>query len=186
MFTECNHQSLSPQTAGSSRFSHTRPALWPTQLPNGPFPGINYLEHEADHSTSIAQKLMCYRSSVSKHRENFTVYLIFLCVPSTYSSFWKFCTRKAFPQMCYVAHTWYLAWFRHNNNKLISLRGPVTIAERSKACTVFARLEAGIVSSNPTQGFLVFVYVFFCVCIQVEALRRADHPHKESYRLSKI
>jgi hypothetical protein len=34
----------------------------------------------------------------------------------------------------------------------------------------------------------VFVYVcaFFCVCVQVEALRRADHPSKESYRLSLI
>jgi hypothetical protein len=34
----------------------------------------------------------------------------------------------------------------------------------------------------------VFMYVcaFFCVCVQVEALRRADHPSKESYRLSLI
>jgi hypothetical protein len=34
----------------------------------------------------------------------------------------------------------------------------------------------------------VFVYVcgFFCVCVQVEALRRADHPSKESYLLSLI
>jgi hypothetical protein len=34
----------------------------------------------------------------------------------------------------------------------------------------------------------VFVYVcaFFCFCVQVEALRRADHPSKESYRLSLI
>jgi hypothetical protein len=34
----------------------------------------------------------------------------------------------------------------------------------------------------------VFVYVcaFFCVCVQVEALQRADHPSKESYRLSPI
>jgi hypothetical protein len=30
---------------------------------------------------------------------------------------------------------------------------------------------------------LVFVCAFFCVCVQVEALRRADHPPKESYRL---
>jgi hypothetical protein len=29
---------------------------------------------------------------------------------------------------------------------------PVTVAERSKACTVFARSKAGIVDSNPTQG----------------------------------
>jgi hypothetical protein len=29
---------------------------------------------------------------------------------------------------------------------------PVMVAERSKACTVFARSEAGIVGSNSTQG----------------------------------
>jgi hypothetical protein len=31
----------------------------------------------------------------------------------------------------------------------------------------------------------VCVCAFFYVCVQVEALRRADHPPKESYRLSK-
>jgi hypothetical protein len=30
------------------------------------------------------------------------------------------------------------------------------------------------------------VCVCFSVCVQVEALRRADHPSKESYRLSLI
>jgi hypothetical protein len=29
---------------------------------------------------------------------------------------------------------------------------PVTVAEQSKACTVFARSEAAIVGWNPTQG----------------------------------
>jgi hypothetical protein len=39
--------------------------------------------------------------------------------------------------------------------------GPVTVAERSKACTVFYRSEAGIMGSNPTQGMDVwYVYVF--------------------------
>jgi hypothetical protein len=28
----------------------------------------------------------------------------------------------------------------------------VTVAERYKACTIFARSEAGIMGSNPTQG----------------------------------
>jgi hypothetical protein len=38
---------------------------------------------------------------------------------------------------------------------------PITVAERSKACTVFARSEAGIVGSNPIQGMDVwYVYVF--------------------------
>jgi hypothetical protein len=32
----------------------------------------------------------------------------------------------------------------------------------------------------------VYVCAFFCVCVQVEALRRADHPSKESYRLSLV
>jgi hypothetical protein len=35
----------------------------------------------------------------------------------------------------------------------------VTVAERSKACTVFPRSEAGIVGSNPTQGMDVW-----CLC----------------------
>jgi hypothetical protein len=42
--------------------------------------------------------------------------------------------------------------------------------------------------SHSGHGCLVFVYVcpFFCVCVQVEALRRANHPSKETYRLSLI
>jgi hypothetical protein len=39
---------------------------------------------------------------------------------------------------------------------------PVTVSERSKACTVFARLEAGIMGSNPTQGMEVW-----CLCMYV-------------------
>jgi hypothetical protein len=38
---------------------------------------------------------------------------------------------------------------------------PVTVAEQSKAWSVFARSEAGIVGSNPIQGMDVwYVYVF--------------------------
>jgi hypothetical protein len=46
---------------------------------------------------------------------------------------------------------------------------PVTVVERSKVYTVFARSEAGIVGSNPTQGKDVwYVYVFIlCFCCPV-------------------
>jgi hypothetical protein len=37
---------------------------------------------------------------------------------------------------------------------------PVTVAERSEACTVLARSEAGIVGSNSTQGMDVW-----CICV---------------------
>jgi hypothetical protein len=44
---------------------------------------------------------------------------------------------------------------------------PVTVAERSKACTVFARSEAGFVGSNPTQVMDVWCVCtrLFCVCV---------------------
>jgi hypothetical protein len=60
------------------------------------------------------------------------------------------------------------------------------VAALSKARTVFARSNAGIVGSNPTQGMdvCVCVYsVFVLSCMQVAALRRADHSSKESYCL---
>jgi hypothetical protein len=41
---------------------------------------------------------------------------------------------------------------------------PITVAARSEAWTVFARLGAGIVGSNPTQGMDVCVRLF-CVCV---------------------
>jgi hypothetical protein len=63
---------------------------------------------------------------------------------------------------------------------------PITVAARSKASTVFARSNAGIVGSNPTKGMdiCVCVYsVFVLFYVQVETLRRADHSFKESNHL---
>jgi hypothetical protein len=37
---------------------------------------------------------------------------------------------------------------------------PATVPEWSKACAVLARLDAGIVGSNPTRGMDVYVYVY--------------------------
>jgi hypothetical protein len=39
------------------------------------------------------------------------------------------------------------------------VRMPVTEADWSKAWTVLARLDAGIMGSNPTRGMDVYVYV---------------------------
>jgi hypothetical protein len=50
-----------------------------------------------------------------------------------------------------------------NFSRLLSLV-PITAASRSKAWTVFARSNTGIVSTNPTQGMDVCV-LFFCVYI---------------------
>jgi hypothetical protein len=61
-----------------------------------------------------------------------------------------------------------------NTRPLVVLLGikytePVTVAERSKACTVFARSEAGIVCSNLIEGMDVwYVYAFIlCLCCPV-------------------
>jgi hypothetical protein len=49
---------------------------------------------------------------------------------------------------------------------IASLYSPVTVAERSKACTVFALSEAWIMGSHPTQGMdvrCVYVFILFVV-----------------------
>jgi hypothetical protein len=70
---------------------------------------------------------------------------------------------------------------------------PITVAEQSKAWAVFSRSEAVIVGSKPTQSMDVWcVCVCVCVCVRsvfvlsciyAEALRRANHSSKKSYRL---
>jgi hypothetical protein len=64
---------------------------------------------------------------------------------------------------------------------------PITVAARSKAWTAFALSNAGIVGSNPIRGKDVCIECFYSVfvffCVYVAALRRADPPSKESYRL---
>jgi hypothetical protein len=42
---------------------------------------------------------------------------------------------------------------------------PVTVSERSEARTVFARSEAGIMGSNPTQVIDVWYVYIFILCL---------------------
>jgi hypothetical protein len=42
---------------------------------------------------------------------------------------------------------------------------PITVAARSKAWTVFARSDAGIVGSNLTQGMVVWCVYAFILCL---------------------
>jgi hypothetical protein len=62
---------------------------------------------------------------------------------------------------------------------------PVSIAERSKACTVYDHLNIEIAVLNPAQGMNVCLSV--CVvlsCVSVEALHWTDPPTKKSYQMS--
>jgi hypothetical protein len=59
------------------------------------------------------------------------------------------------------------------------------MAERSKACTVCDRSNIGIARSNPASGMDVCPRLSVLCCpVSVEALRRADPPSKESYKMS--
>jgi hypothetical protein len=44
------------------------------------------------------------------------------------------------------------------------MKRPITVAVRSKVSTVFARSNARIVGSNPTQDMYICVRLF-CVCV---------------------
>jgi hypothetical protein len=61
----------------------------------------------------------------------------------------------------------------------------VSIAEWSKAGTVYNRLNIGITGSNAAWGMDVCPHVSVLCCpVSLEALRRADPPAKESYQMS--
>jgi hypothetical protein len=56
------------------------------------------------------------------------------------------------------------------------------MAERSEARTVFGCWNTGNIVSNPARGTDVCLRFSVLSCpVSVEALRRADHPSKESY-----
>jgi hypothetical protein len=62
---------------------------------------------------------------------------------------------------------------------------PDSITERSKAGTVYDRLNIGIADSSPAWGMDVCLRVSVLCCpVSVEALRRADPPAKESHQMS--
>jgi hypothetical protein len=62
-----------------------------------------------------------------------------------------------------------LFWETTSEIRPINKTVPITVAAQSKAWTVFARSDAGIVGSNPTEGMDVCigcvysVYVLVCV-----------------------
>jgi hypothetical protein len=119
---------------------------------------------------------------------------------------WYFLWKKKRSHSCRIARIkirkhnfiyWYNSWalitrsiVQSGDNWTMHVAlSPISVAVRSRAWTVFAGSNAGIVGSNPTEGMNVCVCLFcVCVlsCVQVAALRRADSPSKESYRLCKI
>jgi hypothetical protein len=95
----------------------------------------------------------------------------------------------------YVTATLFRGWRRQPGNHLRSglvfvtaeLRLLITVAARSKAWTVFARSNTGIVGSNPTRGMDVCVCLFclFCPVCAGSSLAMRWSPSKESYWLCK-
>jgi hypothetical protein len=73
------------------------------------------------------------------------------------------------------SHVFYMVMFK---------KEPVSITERSKACTVYDRLNIGISGSNPARGMDVCLHVSVLSCVSVEALCWTDPPTKESYQMS--
>jgi hypothetical protein len=60
---------------------------------------------------------------------------------------------------------------------------PASMAERSKASTVYDRSNIGIAGSNPASGMDVCPRVSVLCCpVSVEALCWTDPPSKESYQ----
>jgi hypothetical protein len=49
----------------------------------------------------------------------------------------------------------------------VKVKVPFTVTERSEACTVFFRSEAGIMGSNPTQDMNVWYVFILCLCCPV-------------------
>jgi hypothetical protein len=75
----------------------------------------------------------------------------------------------------YFYDLWPISW-------TIWHRMPITVAARSRAWTIFAPSDSGIVGSNPIQGMDVCICIALCIGT---ASRRAYHSSKESYRLCK-
>jgi hypothetical protein len=80
---------------------------------------------------------------------------------------------------------------RDNSSSSVLLCSPlillmlVSIAEQSKAGTVYNRLNIGIADLNPAWGIDVCPRVSVLCCpVSVEALCQADPPAKESYQMS--
>jgi hypothetical protein len=73
--------------------------------------------------------------------------------------------------------------FSHRNFSSLMRPLLVIVAVRSKAWTDFARSNAGIVASNPTQGMDICVYSVFVLSCVGSGLATGWSPSKVSYRL---
>jgi hypothetical protein len=97
----------------------------------------------------------------------------------------SFTPQPLYPQGKNPGNHWIGGWLLSLLLLLLLLLLLDPMAERSKASTVFGHSNTGIVVSNPTWGMDVCPrFSVLCCSVEVEALRRADPPSKESYQLS--
>jgi hypothetical protein len=72
-------------------------------------------------------------------------------------------------------------------DNLKPVRITITGVAWSKQGVGLDHLNTGIVGSNPAQGKNIYPRLFaFCCPVEVEVLRRATPPSKESYQMSRL
>jgi hypothetical protein len=110
--------------------------------------------HRLNNSIHCKHCLLHLRSLQNSHSYSYiSFFLTTSRLLSLNISFWKVL-------LYFMEWMGSLLWF-------LVITRQITVSARSKAWTVFARPNTGIVASNPTQGMDVFVHVF-CVCVVCE------------------
>jgi hypothetical protein len=97
----------------------------------------------------------------------------------------RYITRELYrwQQKCYIRFYWQhsitIKCLEFLNSKLTE--GPITVADQSKAWSLFARSKPDVMGLNLTRGIVVCVRLFFYVVLC--GLETGWSPSKESYRL---
>jgi hypothetical protein len=114
---------------------------------------MEFNQQKIINSTYSDGDFASYFNIMEVYRQNVQYKTIILLLP--FSENCCFALREAYRLR--VSDKWVLRTIFEPKREEV----PITVAARSKARTVFARSNAGIVGSNPTRGMHVCVYSVF-------------------------